>query len=341
LLLLLCLSLRLTSDRIASSRNEYTAGERFSTETLTSSHVSLFLSSKEGVNEDTVDSFRQSMEQTFLTDSILSGGGRLYLDAFCGFSTLSLSTDRGSTEAAAGYVSGDFFYFHPVELLNGSYLPSEPIDPTLILLDERAAWILFGALDIAGFTCKVNGEIFTVAGVFRSEEHELYGTSPRVYIPYAAAGEGAVPPVTCYEAILPDPVDGYAEGVLLSAASSYKENGVFLLNSGRFSIARLFDTLKTLHERGVRKDEVAFPYWENMAVIEEDTCAFLLLGRLCVYGVLALSLLVLLVRYYVPMANAVSAFFKRIGVKIADGYDRIRCHRYYKNQRKKENSDEF
>jgi len=165
LLLLLCLSLRLTSDRIASSRNEYTAGERFSTETLTSSHVSLFLSSKEGVNEDTVDSFRQSMEQTFLTDSILSGGGRLYLDAFCGFSTLSLSTDRGSTEAAAGYVSGDFFYFHPVELLNGSYLPSEPIDPTLILLDERAAWILFGALDIAGFTCKVNGEIFTVVFV--------------------------------------------------------------------------------------------------------------------------------------------------------------------------------
>ena len=341
--LILCLFLRLTSDRIASSRGEQTAAERFSTETLTNDSLSLFLPSSAGATGETVLSFRQSMEQTLLNDSILSGGGRLYVDAYSGFAPLGVSTDRGSVQAEAGYVGGDFFFLHPFELLNGSYLPSEPIDPMLILLDDRAAWTLFGALDIAGFTCTVNGERFTVAGVFRSEDDALYGNAPRVYLPYEAFGGENAPPVTCYEAVLPEPVKEYAMGLLQSAASSYKENGIFKQTGSRFELSSLLNTLKSLPQRGVRTQEIAFPYWENIACVNEDRCALLLFGRLIVYGLLLLSALILLIRYYRTMTRAVSSFFRFLGGKIADGYDRIRCRKYYKNQNinnKKENSDE-
>lgn len=332
-----CLSF--ISSHMAQTRHEQHSAEKFSTETVSTSLVSLFIPSSENLRISGIYAFRESFDSAFLADSIVSGGGRTYIDAYSSFGRISATTERGSVTANVTYTGGSFFYIHEIPLSHGEYIPENPLTNDLAVIDENVAWGLFGALDVSGFEMRIQGKIFTVAGVSKLPESDAdkkaYGEFGRIFLSYDAFGEGSSPAITCYEAILPNPIDSYAKNTLSSAASSYEEKGIVFENSGRYKVFfRLFETLQGMGIRSMREHELAYPYWENAAGVYEDTCAILLLMRLFLYAAAFIILIVTAVFKYKKITSFASSLFEKTKNRISGLYDRIKCRGYYKRQKK-------
>ena len=100
--------------------------------------------------------------------------GRLYLDAYYGESELTVELDTGkSAKVKAKGVGGDYFYFHPLELVSGTYFTEDFLNDDYVLIDRECAWALFGATDVEGFWVNINGELYVIAGVYNRPDDEL------------------------------------------------------------------------------------------------------------------------------------------------------------------------
>jgi len=118
-------------------------------------------------------------------------------------------------------------------------------------------------------------------------EEMAYGNYDAVYVPYAAFSKMGVEnyPITCYEAVMPNPIPNYAFNTLAEACDvvemtdAEKENqrsSLFfgdteiLDNSSRFSISALYKYIKSKKYMTMRTDSVTYPYWENVARFEVE-----------------------------------------------------------------------
>ena len=130
----------------------------------------------------------------------------------------------------------------------------------------------------------VQGISCLVAGVIQPEtdyaSKTAYGTMPRIYIPYIMyqqfdsenAGH-----ISCYEAVLPNPVRNFAKELLKKSMNLEEANSILLENTGRYSLSGRWNTLRKLRNLVVC-ETVTFPYWENAArIISFDTAVILLL----------------------------------------------------------------
>ena len=52
-------------------------------------------------------------------------------------------------------VGGQFFEFHPLRLLSGSYIAEGDLSPDRVLLDRELAWELFGGTELTGMSVEV------------------------------------------------------------------------------------------------------------------------------------------------------------------------------------------
>ena len=138
----------------------------------------------------------------------------LFRDAWSTTGKLSASSDLGRGDVSVIAVGGDFFLFHPLRLLNGSYLTEEDLMEDRVLLDEDTAWLLFGGTDLAEMSIKLNGVPFTVAGVVQREQdfasRKAYTSGRGIFMSFDAftqlkEGAGA----TCYELVLVEPVKNF------------------------------------------------------------------------------------------------------------------------------------
>ncbi len=80
---------------------------------------------------------------------------------------LTLYSDRASITARAFGVGGDFFTFHPLKLLSGSYFDGEDLNKDGVVIDENVAWQLFGSNNVAGMYVEINGVQYPVRGVVK------------------------------------------------------------------------------------------------------------------------------------------------------------------------------
>lgn len=106
------------------------SGERFA-------QVSAFLPVNGRIDLDTIRSFRVTLEDEFVQNSIFAPepdaqdpsadtSARLYADAYSGSTQLSVSgKSPGSVTVTAIGVGGDYFLFHPLQLLSGGYVSDE------------------------------------------------------------------------------------------------------------------------------------------------------------------------------------------------------------------------
>ena len=225
---------------------------------------------------------RQKLNESFVNEGIqLEGAGDLFCDAWSAMGKLHVACDRADSDAEAMAVGGSFFDFHPMEILSGSYLRANA-QANQVVLDELLAWLLFGSSNVAGMEVEIGGQPYEIVGVVRQDDsravQQFRSASPTVYLPYATYQNLYKTGISCYEITLPEPVKGYAEGVL--SEEFPVGNGILQKVTGRFSLSASWELLKSFPLRGTQTQAVALPYWENAARYEENRCALWLFAAL-------------------------------------------------------------
>lgn len=161
--------------------------------------------------------FEENMKNTLTESNALTNksGYNTWIDSYSAKGQLTISRDDVNVEVSAIGVGGDFFFFHPLELVNGSYFTPDNLMDDLIVLDEDTAWRLFGSTDIQGMTVEINGKEYIISGVIKRDEGRLNkeagNNKPTVYVSYHLLNTGEEGPyITDYEVILPDLTKNYA-----------------------------------------------------------------------------------------------------------------------------------
>lgn len=259
-------------------RGQHMAAEFQGDGELEFAQVSVFLPEGNSIDENAIWQFREKTRvntQDLVPETIQN----LYLDAWSTKGSVTLKGEHGSSEATAIAVGGDFFRLHPQNLLSGGFISGDDLMHDRVVLDEELAWKLFGGYDLTGLPVEIGGSTFYVAGVIARESDwatkKAYTDGAGLYMSYEtykAMNENAY--ISCYEAILPEPVENFAK--MQVTENFAPEDAVVVVNSGRYTAGNVFSLLKNFGQRTLRTDAVYYPYWENAARLVENRCMILL-----------------------------------------------------------------
>ena len=288
--------------RVSGTLESLTAAGRFLGEGDTRfAQLACYLPVDDGKTEEAIFSFRQELESQMVEQSLeAQEGGRLYIDAYSGTASVSISSDNaGSAMVKAVGVGGDFFYFHPLRLRAGAYIKSDDLMDDLVVLDEEMAWRLFGGIELAGLTVNINGTPFVVSGVIARETDfatgKAYTGDGGVYMSFSAMKRLVnSADITGYEIVMPNPISGYAKGMLEDSFPI--GDGDVVENSDRYGLLHLWEVIRSFGLRSMRLNGVIYPYWENAARLTEDYAALLLLLGVLLALYPLLTALVLIIR---------------------------------------------
>lgn len=241
--------------------------------------VSCFFSANAQVSEDTIQEFEHSIDQALIEASVTNEsenpGARLWADAYSANGKISVSSEKTSLDADAIGIGGDFFLFHPLTLLSGAYFSGNDLNQDYCILDEDAAWQLFGSNDVAGMTVYIGGVPHVVSGVVKRPQgrlEEAAGLSGTVvYVSYQTLNElGQDNGINSYEIVMPNPVSGFAENYVREQLGSDAGNVEVLENTSRYSLLNRFKVLLAFGTRSMNGKAIIYPYWENIARGYED-----------------------------------------------------------------------
>ena len=301
-LVLLCLSCLLGARFVATRLQTLHAAERWRGESeMVFAQIACYLPEGEGITPGTIESYHETLDQKFIDASLEAPeGGRLYTDAACAARPLTFSSDHGSATVQALGVLGDFFRVHPYELRCGSYLSPDDLMLDRVVLDESAAWQLFGGLDVAGLTVYLGDYPFYVAGVVRRESDfaskAAWDQTAGVFMSYQALksylGEDADLELCSYEIVVPEILSGYGENMVRESFPLGR--GDLVNNSARYSLKHLWSVARDFGKRSMRLKSILYPYWENAARMTEDYLS-LLLAQAVIFGLCPFICLVVLV----------------------------------------------
>ncbi|MCM1024537.1 MAG: ABC transporter permease [Prevotella sp.] len=272
---------------VGNSLPDQRAAERWAAGETPYSQTSVFTDSASPLNINSIFMARVNVEKK-LTEASFSPekeGARVWADAFStNQRKMPVTSDRAAAEANLIATGGDFFLFHPLEIISGYYYSDGDVMHDRVLIDDVLAWQLYGSSNVAGKPVKVNGTYYVVAGVFRqsgnSDMEKVYGASPRIFMPYEGYslmrdGEAVF---TCYEACLPNQVTGQGRQIVTEALDIQDGSTSMRVveNSARYGLKQRFEIIADFGMRSVVDSAVVYPFWENAARITEDRSALLL-----------------------------------------------------------------
>lgn len=280
--LLLIAALLVIQNRLSFALDSQLAAQRWGANSENgAAQVSIFYANGTGLSQNDVYSLRSSIDSALIENSITApnADARLWYDAYSAETTVTVSTERANVEAAVTAVGGDFFRIHPLPLKSGYYFSDSDLNADRIVIDTVAAWQLFGSVDAADMMVTINNRPYLIAGVVAPEDDRwngaVYGDMPRIYMDCAAFGDDSELNMTCYEAVLPDPVTGFGANLLSEKAGTDNARCLVVENSARFSFASLWKLVSHFAESRVVKVPVIYPYWESAARILEAQSAFI------------------------------------------------------------------
>lgn len=292
------------------------------------SQLSCFFAEGAGYAPGRIYSLERAIDEAMTAASLSAeDGARLWYHAYSAETSLYAVTSRASATLRVTVFGGDYFYIHQPALVCGAYLSPGGANAGYVFLDENAAWKLFGATDIAGMSVTVGGSEYTVCGVGAVPSgtvyDEAYGDAPRAYILFDSPAAAGVSEITAYEAVLPNPISGFAADIVQKNLPVDGTSGVMVENSVRFGIPALWKYLGTRSTLGVRTSPVTFPWWENIARVAEYRCSSLLLAECILAGAALLECLVWLGIAWKPAGAALLHLFHTVRENAGETYNQL------------------
>lgn len=278
---LLFLILAVVANRLGQSQDSQTMAQRWSSEGGVS-QVSCFFSVNSGISEDRIQEFEHSIDSALADAAVLqeseNPSARLWADAYSADGKVTISSDRSSLEADAVGIGGDFFLFHPLKLLSGSYFSGNDLMQDYCIIDQDAAWQLFGSNDVAGMTVYIGGIPHIVTGVVQREEGRLVEAagldSTLIYVSYQTLSKlGRNNGINHYEIVMPDPVSSFAYNYVKENLGSSEKEAEVIENTSRYSFLSRLKLLLEFGTRSMNGKAIIYPYWENVARGYEDILA--------------------------------------------------------------------
>jgi len=259
------------------------AAQRWSNGGEDFSQVSCFFADGEAITFNEIMGFRGYIESSIKEASLTapSNNARAYIDAYSSIGTVNIRSERSALETAAIGIGGDFFLFHPLELVNGAYFSGHDLMQDAVILDEEAAWHLFGSSDIIGMPVSIGGVNHYVRGVIKRETGRMWeGAGLSGGVAYISNDSlslyGQTMGIRSYEVVMPNPVSGFAYRVVTEKFGFSEERMKVVDNTARFNLQPLALVILDVGLRSMQSYAIRFPYWENYARGYEDILAFLL-----------------------------------------------------------------
>ena len=269
--------------------------------------VSCFFSPNASVTVDSIEEFEHSLNSVLQEASITSEspneGARLWADAYSADGRITVSSDRTDLEADAIGIGGDFFLFHPMKLLNGSYFSGNDLNHDYCVIDEDAAWQLFGSNDVAGMTVYINGIPHLVSGVIERPSGRLEKASGLdstvIYVSYQTLDEqGTNNGINHYEIVMPNPVSDYAVNLVRERLGGNEKEVEVLENTSRYSLVNRFKVVLDFGTRSMNGKAIIYPFWENIARGYEDIIALFTVCMLLLILYPIILLLVIFIKWW-------------------------------------------
>lgn len=215
-------------------------------------------------------------------------GGRNWLDAYSSQGECLISSSRANMQVRVFGVGGDFFQFHPLTLMDGNYFDATDENADGVILDEIVAWQLFGSNYVSGMEVEINGAVYPVRGVIRSDSgmfsEAVDEEAATIYVSFEILEKiysGKVG-IDCYEVLIANPIKEFGKEAVANAIGMDKKEYELVEASARFDLLHRFDILKNFGVRSMNTKNIVFPYWENRAKGYEDVSAlFLVLEIIC------------------------------------------------------------
>ena len=274
--------------RLAGSQRYNYAAERWTQGEGGYTQVSCFFSEDSGFTRDNILPVRLSVKNTLKTVAVTDERCPDAYSVPLGRFVVTCDTACFS-QAEVTAASGEFFMFRCFDLLSGNYFSDRDIMQDGTVIDRTLAFSLYGSDDVVGMNIYINNVSFKIAGVIDDPqtkyERECAGNYPKAYISYSKAAELAgtetFTKVTCYECIVPDPVDGFGYRAVSDVfRDSYEGKLLLVNNTERFTPSVRVKALKNLSRSGVRDDSVRLPYWENASrIVEHKLTVIYSVGR--------------------------------------------------------------
>lgn len=280
---LLFLILLVWSGHLAGMQESQQMASRWSAEGDVA-QVSCFFSPNAKVTEDTIKSFEYSLKNTLqeasITETSENPSARLWADAYSADGKITLVNGRNTLEADAIGVGGDFFLFHPLKLITGAYFSGNDLMQDYCIIDQDAAWQLFGSNDVVGMTVYIGNVPHMVTGVVKRPEgrmEEAAGLdSTVVYVSYETLDTyGTNNGINHYEIVMPNPVSGFALEKVKEGIGVDDKNVEVLENTVRYSLLNRCKTILAFGTRSMNGKAIIYPYWENLARGYEDIIALM------------------------------------------------------------------
>ena len=262
--------------------------ERWS-EKKSAAQVSCFFSVNMQISEDRIREFEHSIDAALADASVIqeseNPSARLWADAYSAGGKITVSSDKSTLQADAIGIGGDFFLFHPMKMLSGSWFSGNDLMQDYCILDQDAAWQLFGSNDVAGMTVYIGGIPHIVTGVIQRQEGRLTEAagldSTLVYVSYKTLSElGSCNGINHYEIVMPNPVTDFAYNYVNENLGDSGNETEVVENSSRYSFLSRLKLIPQFGTRSMNGKAIIYPYWENVARGYEDILALITLFEL-------------------------------------------------------------
>lgn len=290
-LLLSCTLLLTGLERILTNQlSTQQLAARWSEETEFS-QISCFFTDKADFTASQVVPLEAGLKEALDEASVNADGksGRTWVDAYSTQGELTVAAKRSSSSFRAFGVSEDFFLFHPLKLLSGSYITADDLNDDSVILDENVAWQLFGSYNVSGLTVQIGGRAYVIKGVVRSDSGFFSEVTkeeePTIYVSYSVMEENLGSEeeeltIDCYELLIANPVEDFGVTTLTEALDMNETDYEMVENSTRFGLKNKIAMLKAFGTRSMGMNGIVYPYWENRAKGYEDVILLLFVAEI-------------------------------------------------------------
>lgn len=294
-----------------------------------SAQISCFLAENVEMDEFKIISFERQLEQSLLEvlpadEQGGENGKRLFIDAYSSLGTATLVSEKGKLEASTVGIGGDFFLFHPLQLVSGGYFSGNDLMKDFVVLDEDAAWQLFGSSDIAGMSLMIGGVPHYVSGVVKRQEGRFAENAGLdktiVYMSHESlSAYGESDGISVYEVTAPNPVKGFVYNCVKEKLGVEENHMIVVENSSRYLPESLIPVILNYGTRSMQNAAVKFPYWENIARGWEDVKAMVFLFQF----LFLIVPVIIITAFLVSKWRNRSFTWKDVGNFILDSKDKV------------------